>query len=142
MANARGPIRTGEPWPASTSACAGVSGTSARSVHSAVVSAPQQRHVLAPKRYSVTIGAGTGGQIDHLASFDGSGCRSGQRTMTAGAGVGVDPNGLVGVVGQRSGHPRIAGLLAGFAARPLTGRTGLGDLLRVWGIRRRGAGGV
>lgn len=52
-----GPIRTGEPGVERTSVL-----TSALSVQSAVVSVPQQRQVLAPRRYSVITGAVTGGR--------------------------------------------------------------------------------
>src|SRR5664279_1078496 len=57
MANARGPIRTGDPAGATTCAL-----TSSAAVQSAVVTAPQQAQVLDSSWYSVTNGAGTGGR--------------------------------------------------------------------------------
>src|SRR5664279_3104973 len=57
MANARGPIRTGDPAGATTWALA-----SSAPVQSAVVTTPQQVQVLDTSWYSVTTGAGTGGR--------------------------------------------------------------------------------
>src|SRR5664280_2092261 len=57
MANARGPIRTGDPAGATTWAF-----TSSAAVQSAVVTAPQQTQVLHSSWYSVITGAGTGGR--------------------------------------------------------------------------------
>src|SRR5664280_1898715 len=57
MANARGPIRTGDPAGATTWAL-----TSSAAVQSAVVTAPQQPQVLHSSWYSVMTGAGTGGR--------------------------------------------------------------------------------
>src|SRR5664279_4813501 len=57
MANARGPIRTGDPAGATTWAF-----TSSAAVKSAVVTAPQQTQVLHSSWYSVITGAGTGGR--------------------------------------------------------------------------------
>src|SRR5664279_4385856 len=55
MANARGPIRTGDPAGATTWAF-----TSSAAVQSAVVTAPQQTQVLHSSWYSVITGAGPG----------------------------------------------------------------------------------
>src|SRR5450755_1052403 len=57
MANARGPIRTGDPAGATTWVF-----TSSAAVQSAVVPAPQQTQVLHSSWYSVITGAGTGGR--------------------------------------------------------------------------------
>ena len=57
MANARGPIRTGDPAGATTCAL-----TSSAPAQSAVVTAPQQAQVLDNSRYSVITGPGTGGR--------------------------------------------------------------------------------
>src|SRR5664279_4975573 len=57
MANARGPIRTGDPAGATTCAL-----TSPAAVQSAVVTAPQQPQIMDSSWYSVITGPGTGGR--------------------------------------------------------------------------------
>src|SRR5450755_1200914 len=106
MANARGPIRTGDPAGATTWAL-----TSSAAVQSAMVTAPQQAQVLDSSWYSVMTGAGTGGRSTT--------CRRSDTVAGAPVNDRVHPEQCPGSIGmtrsgvseQRPGHSGIPGLL-------------------------------